>query len=401
MNENNIFCPSCKSKEIIKTGKRANKYQKVQRYRCKDCKENFITKKIIKKTYPARIILNSISYYNLGYSQQQTSKLISKKHKIKVPQKTLSNWINEYKPITTFHKLRTKATKLYNPIEIIFEQPLQHKQIYIFKYHKAKLELLFKDIKYNNQFTNLSKFYQPIKSYLEKIPSSKFPHHIFKEKTSGSDAEIAKLKNIKSKKIIEQRASQLKFPHLKITHLSKNNLANKLAKLAINLAKSNKDRYNAIQNFMLINDSTTIATEIPVYLTNADIKYFLKKGFTLDFNQNKNSIKNNAITALEQRKSAKTLGANAEVARNNLVKNYKTPITGHIDILQVRNGLIHILDYKPEASKTNPIEQLTIYALALASRTKLDLHSFKCAWFDEDNYYEFFPLHAVYEKRKI
>ena len=90
----------------------------------------------------------------------------------------------------------------------------------------------------------------------------------------------------------------------------------------------------------------------------------------------------------------------------------KTPITGHIDILQIRNSLIHILDYKPEANKTNPIEQLTIYALALDSRTKLDLKSFKCACaeksfgisgmleifdfkqFDENFYHEFFPCIA-------
>lgn len=39
-------------------------------------------------------------------------------------------------------------------------------------------------------------------------------------------------------------------------------------------------------------------------------------------------------------------------------------------------------------------------ALALASRTKLAVKDFKCAWFDSNNYYEFFPLHAVYELKK-
>ena len=100
-------------------------------------------------------------------------------------------------------------------------------------------------------------------------------------------------------------------------------------------------------------------------MTNDDIKYFQKRKFKI-----------------------------------NLV-NYTTPITGHIDILQIRNGLIHILDYKPEAEKINPVEQLTIYALALASRTKLALSDFKCAWFDENHCFEFFPLHVVYEKRKV
>lgn len=74
---------------------------------------------------------------------------------------------------------------------------------------------------------------------------------------------------------------------------------------------------------------------VPVYLTRDDIEYFRGKGFTFDF------------------------------------ENYRPPITGHIDVLQVRNGLIHIRDYKPEASKVNPVEQLMVYALALASRTKL------------------------------
>ena len=73
-----------------------------------------------------------------------------------------------------------------------------------------------------------------------------------------------------------QRASQLKFNHLKINAISKSNQANQLAKLALNLAKSNNERHQAIQDFMLINDSTTIATEVPVYLTNDDIKYYKK-----------------------------------------------------------------------------------------------------------------------------
>lgn len=41
---------------------------------------------------------------------------------------------------------------------------------------------------------------------------------------------------------------------------------------------------------------------------------------------------------------------------------------------------------------------LAIYALALASRTKLAVRDFKCAWFDEKHYFEFSPLHAVRKK---
>ncbi|MEK6952849.1 MAG: PD-(D/E)XK nuclease family protein, partial [Nanoarchaeota archaeon] len=128
---------------------------------------------------------------------------------------------------------------------------------------------------------------------------------------------------------------------------------------ALNLAKTNKDRHQAVQDFFITNDSTTIATETPIYLTYDDLLYFNSRGFSLN------------------------------------PKDFRTPVTGHIDIIQIRNDLIHILDYKPQAPKENPIHQLTIYALALASKTKLPLTMFKAAWFDENNYFEFYPLHVV------
>jgi len=35
----------------------------------------------------------------------------------------------------------------------------------------------------------------------------------------------------------------------------------------------------------------------------------------------------------------------------------------------------------------------------LSRLTSLRLYNFKCAWFDEDNYFEFYPLHVVYKKQ--
>jgi hypothetical protein len=63
--------------------------------------------------------------------------------------------------------------------------------------------------------------------------------------------------------------------------------------------------------------------------------------------------------------------------------------------VQIRNGQVHIMDYKPQAAKECPIEQLTWYALALSRLTGLRLFEFTCAWFDEKDYYQFFPLHVV------
>jgi len=39
-----------------------------------------------------------------------------------------------------------------------------------------------------------------------------------------------------------------------------------------------------------------------------------------------------------------------------------------------------------------------VYALAFASRTRLPAKAFKCAWFDEKDYFEFFPQQAVKAK---
>jgi transposase-like protein len=333
-----LVCPYCGSKEIKRFGKMVLKHETVQRFRCNSCKKTFSDRPTKHKSYPAKIILNVVSTYNLGYTLEQTAKQIVKRFHVKIPISTIHSWIKGFSNVCTFAKIREEAIKLFKPEEIILSKKLQHKQIYNFKLHRAKLELQAKELPEQK--------FQLLKAYLEFIQTDSFPHHIF----TIPDEEL------------EKRASQLKASLLKVTKLEKQNLANKLAELGLMLAKTNKERHLCIQDFMLINDSVTIACEVPVYLTSDDIKYFKNKGFTFDF------------------------------------ENYRTPITGHIDILQIRNGLIHILDYKPEASKVNAVNQLTIYALALASRTKLAVKDFKCAWFDEKTYFEFYPLHAIYMK---
>ena len=114
---------------------------------------------------------------------------------------------------------------------------------------------------------------------------------------------------------------------------------------------------------MIANDTVTVAAEVAILISSDDLRHYkFELGFDIP------------IT----------------------LKDGKY-ITGHIDLLQVRNGSIYILDYKPSASKQKPIEQLTIYALALSRLTGLRLYHFKCGWFDSQNYYEFFPLHVVYK----
>ena len=125
----------------------------------------------------------------------------------------------------------------------------------------------------------------------------------------------------------------------------------------------NKRRHDELQRFMLTTDSVTVAVEVPIYLTPED------------------------ITHMQQH-----LGFHIPI-------DTAATITGHIDVLQIRNGRVHVLDYKPGAIHERPIAQLMVYALALSRRTGLRLFDFTCAWFDDRHYFEFHPLHVVHKRR--
>ncbi|MBI4009566.1 MAG: IS1 family transposase, partial [Candidatus Aenigmarchaeota archaeon] len=286
-------CPYCNSKLVKKEGKRKLKYSIIQKYRCLDCNKYFADKDIRHKSYPAKIILNTISTYNLGYTLEQTKKEIAKRFHIRIPESTIHSWIKQYSDVCTFYRLREQAIKFHKPEEMIFSHNIQHNQIYKYQLHKAKFDLLSKELQPQK--------FQLLKAYIEKIPTGEFPHHIFQPKQDMELPELA-------------RSSQIKFDTFEVLREEKQNLANLLASLGLQLAKTNKERHEAIQNFMITNDSVSVACEVPVFLTGDDIKYFnMRPGFNLPLD------------------------------------NYQTPITGHIDALQIRNGLIHILDYKPDA----------------------------------------------------
>ncbi|MCK4418894.1 hypothetical protein KAV79_03730 [Candidatus Aerophobetes bacterium] len=47
-------------------------------------------------------------------------------------------------------------------------------------------------------------------------------------------------------------------------------------------------------------------------------------------------------------------------------------ITGHIDLIRIRFGYIHLLDFEPMAAKQKyAMPQLLVYALALSARTEI------------------------------
>jgi ATP-dependent exoDNAse (exonuclease V) beta subunit len=147
----------------------------------------------------------------------------------------------------------------------------------------------------------------------------------------------------------------------------KENFATRMAGLVIPTVGDNYRRHETLQCFMLANDSVTLAVEVPIWLSDSDIQ------------------------ALEREHGIQLRSEDAATAQT---------ITGHIDFLQVRNGAVHILDYKPKARADRPFAQLTIYALALTRLVPgLPLFDIKCAWFDEEQYCEFFPRTVLARRR--
>ena len=304
-----IVCPKCKNKEIIRYGWQDGK----QIYFCKDCKRKFRINKLKNKTYSPKIITNAITYYNLGYTLKETVKLINMRFKVKISVVSVHYWIKEFKNICSYQRLRPNVMKKYNivkrKINIIEFFSFKHSGLtYNFMYHKPKLEML------SYRFISLKKYLISMKDVC--------PSDFFNE---------------------NERCSQLQIDVI-IKKEGKYNQACRLADLALGACFKNCERHNFVEKFMLINDSSTIACEVPVWFWE---------------------------------------------------KNFDLGICGHIDLLQIRKNKIYILDFKPGARKVKEkkvASQLYFYALGLSFRTKIPLNFFRCAWFDENVYYEFNPM---------
>ncbi len=334
-------CPYCFSKQFVKRGTRKKKLETVQLYLCGDCKRTFTAQFIKGKHFPMNLIIEGLNYYNLGFGLEETCRLLNQKFNVNPEASTLSNWVNQYSELCRYSRLRPFAVKMYKPEETVEVTNMAHRQIYRFRYHRAKMKILLEDYKHRN--------FGPLKEYLEAV-SSETPHQYFQD-----GLRISEIKT--------------KFDKAQMIIRSKHNYANELAKFVLQAVRENKFRHEALQRFFIANDSVTVASEVPVYIKKEDIEHL----------QNQLGFK--VVEDLDKFKN----------------KDGKILMTGHIDLVQVRNGLVHILDFKPHAAKEKPIEQLTWYALALSRLTGLRLYEFKCGWFDDKDFFEFYPLHVVYK----
>jgi len=226
-----------------------------------------------------------------------------------VPTSTLHAWVGQFASVCTFTRLRKRFS--LSPDEAIQSKTFDHKQEYKFAFHRLKTNLLCK-----RRFPQMRRYLWDI---LENCPNNLF------QRSDGA------------------RCSDGNLPHLTLRLVRKETNAQALAKLGLLLAKRSKERHQAIQHFMLVNDSATIAVEVPVYLHPHEAPDLQLTGV----------------------------------------------LTGHIDVLQIRGNRVWILDYKPDAKREKRAKyQIYLYARALSARTGIPLSRFGLAYFDDKDYFE-------------
>ncbi len=135
------------------------------------------------------------------------------------------------------------------------------------------------------------------------------PHNNAEEVDANAN-RISFVQALPKQKYHQKRLAKI---NISIRKEGKYNNACRLASLALKATENNRERHKFVENFMLVNDSSTVACEVPVWFWE---------------------------------------------------KNLNAGISGHVDILQIRNGLIHILDFKPDAEHRNCSSALPAYRFA-------------------------------------
>lgn len=331
-------CPWCAGTEIRPKGKRRNKYGDVQLYLCRHCDRKFTPLLTRNKTYPLRVVIDALTAYNRLYTLEGAARVIARKYGLAISRQTLRNWLDDFATYVPFTTLRAAAARSHDRRDMIAEAQLLHGQVYAFKYHRAKTTLILDRLRENHPI-------RPLQDFLETVPRT-CPHTLFRDNRARASSTKGRFRL--DGVLIKPRPDP----------------AVQAARFALQAVADNRQRHETLQGFMLANDRDTVAVEVPVYLTAADLDDMRPAFSQLPFT----------------------------LARGET-------ITGHIDIVQLRFGLIHILDYKPGAKRIKPIEQLTLYALALSRLTGIGIYHFKCAWFDDEDYFDFYPRHLIHPRR--
>ena len=291
-------CPYCAGISVARRGKRVNKFMVRQLWRCGSCRRVFTAGLIHHKQYPPKTVVDTLLWYYRGYSASETLRLIARRNGRAPSTNTLWNWISEYRDLCSYARQREELKRRFNPHQLIRSVKLYHRQVYNYSIHRGKIDALLGPGSEHRHFWRLGE-------YLEDMLKN-CPHELFTDEGRSARASDSKTR----------------FDRSQVSIMEKQNRATEAAAFVLSTVSNNRLRHETLQRFMLSCDSVTIAVEVPIVILPADFRGLRARGFVIP----------------------------DELSRIT---------TGHIDFLQVRNGAVHILDYKPDARTNKPIAQLT------------------------------------------
>lgn len=289
-----MICPECGSDSLIRYGKESSR----QIHRCKKCKRKFVSDPL---RYPRDVMVDALCHHSLGLSLDVVTRKIRKRYRRKISRSTVHRWIRDSEGLREISGYRKEISDLDEPI-------------------------LVRDLLHTGMIF-------------------RFSIHLFKLERSGMDEVRKYLLEFQDRPEFQEgnRCSSLKAG-VDVSVARSDDIACDMASFCMDPSIENRKRHETVERFVLHNDGSTVATEVPVYFWD------------------------------------KKIGS----------------VTGHIDILQVKNRKVRILDYKPNASKEHPEGQLLNYARALSYRTGVPLKDIECAWFDEKDLFSFDPSKAIW-----
>jgi hypothetical protein len=91
------------------------------------------------------VILESLCLYYCGETRERVAHRIKERFGVRLSPRTLSTWLAEYRELTTYARLRSRALTHFTPHTLIRSTRLHHKQVYTYRLHQGKLALILAD----------------------------------------------------------------------------------------------------------------------------------------------------------------------------------------------------------------------------------------------------------------
>jgi transposase-like protein len=97
----------------------------------------------------------------------------SHKTSISINPSTLSGWISQFKDNLPYARMRDFAASKYKPADMVVTATLAHQQLFRYRFHRAKCQLIMQEHFHHS-------FFKPLAEFLELVPAE-CPHQYFRE----------------------------------------------------------------------------------------------------------------------------------------------------------------------------------------------------------------------------